>query len=124
MPTSRSGNATQRRDVLRTLARVKRQLKTLTGWWDVTSKVYMDRAERPPDSNVYLRPRETYEYPENRANYWSATFREVDSMITSLEALRDQARERYQELRDRERYHELRDAATKPPAVQPETAGA
>ena len=90
----RSSNATQRRQVLRTMAAVKRSADRVRRTWDVTGLVY---GQGGPDAAAW-RPRAEGEYPENTKEAWSQVYNETDALIRTLEDLRATALERYKAL--------------------------
>lgn len=105
----RARNASQRRKVLATLAKVKRDVSALANHWDVPSTVYVSPAERPAGTNAYRRDRRPEEYPEEQAASWAYLYNASDEMISTLTALRETARVRYYEIKDAE-YYEIKDA--------------
>lgn len=98
----RSSNASQRREVLRVMAAVKRRADKVRRSWDVTGLVY---GATPPDAQAtrhgYVRPRAEGEYPENTLDGWAQVYNETDEMIEQLVELRKQALDRYKTLASR-----------------------
>ena len=100
MPRSR--NAAQRRQVMAAVVKLKNNLARIRATWDVATTVYVDRADRKPGDNAYLRERQTDEYHENQTEAWAQLYNEADDAITQLTALRRLALERYHQLKAQE----------------------
>lgn len=94
----RSKNAGQRREVLAALRQVAKRIDWLKGQWTVATTVYVEPADRKPGDNLYLRDRQTDEYPENQLQAWTDLYNQADSAINELTALRETAYTRYKEI--------------------------
>lgn len=67
--------------MLRHLASIKRQVKTLETWWNVTGRVYTPSAHA-------MRDRAPSEYPEVQRLYWFQTIAQLDEIERQLKELR------------------------------------
>lgn len=85
---AKSKRAGARRKVLAEINEIRKSVATITRWWRAETTVYVEPADRKPGENLYLRPREEHEYPENDTNYWYGTIREIDEMMVRLGQLR------------------------------------
>lgn len=83
----RSPRAAARREVVKCLAQLKRDLITLQGWWTPSTTVYLTEADRKPGDSAYLRERQLDEYPEAQRRYWCSTLRELDVMAAQIAEL-------------------------------------
>jgi hypothetical protein len=92
----RSGRASARRSTLKSLNEARAKLDLLRGWWTTRTTIYVEPKDRPADDpNAYQRERRPEEYPENQEGYWASTVGELDEVIKSLTALRDQCAVEY-----------------------------
>lgn len=87
-----------RRQVLDLLAQPLERLKWLKGAWTVTSRVYVEAADRQPGSTVWQRPRQPQEYPENDAAAWAVLAEQAGAAAVELDQLRAYAAARHREL--------------------------
>jgi hypothetical protein len=85
----RSKRAGARRQVLGHLRAVKDSINILSGWWNVTSTVYVELADRKPGDNLYLRERLEQEYPEAQRRFWAGTIKEIDDLTERLATFRE-----------------------------------
>lgn len=76
----------ERRRTVYVLRVLKGDLAGLIADWDVPGQVYIPQGERVP-GEPYLRPRQRFEYPENRTEAWRALAKRARSLAGVLNKL-------------------------------------